>query len=245
MIPIRDNVPRRSVPVVTILIILANAGVFAFELNLGPQRLQNFIYLFGLVPKRYTHPAWAQWVGFPVDTYWPFFTSMFLHGGFFHILLNMWTLWIFGDNVEDRMGGLRYVAFYLLCGLIAAGVHVVTNAGSQMPVVGASGAIAGVLGAYFVMYPRARLILLIPIFFYPLFFEIPAFLYLILWFLLQLYSGALSLGAETASRGGVAWWAHIGGFAAGVALHRFFLIGRPPPRRMYADEHGLAGPWSR
>src|SRR5437773_575379 len=147
MIPISDTVPRRNPPIATWLLMIANGLVFLFELTLPPPALQQFFYLFGIVPARFTHPDWASWAGFPMDDYWPFVTSMFLHGGWLHIIGNMWTLWIFGDNVEDRMGPGRFTIFYLLCGLFAGSVHCLTNADSTLPTVGASGAIAGVMGA--------------------------------------------------------------------------------------------------
>src|SRR5882762_10235225 len=153
MIPIRDTVPRQNPPIATWLLILANSVVFLFELTMPQPLLEQLFHLFGIVPARFTHPDWAQWIGFPLDSYWPFLTSMFLHGGWLHVIGNMWTLWIFGDNVEDRMGPARFVIFYLLCGFTAGLVHWGTNLDSTIPTVGASGAIAGVLGAYFFLFP--------------------------------------------------------------------------------------------
>jgi membrane associated rhomboid family serine protease len=203
---------------------------------------ERVFYSLGMVPARYTHPEWAEWVGFPVDNYWPFLTSMFLHGGWAHIIGNMWSLWIFGDNVEDRMGPVRFALFYLICGLIAGCVHWFTNTNSVVPAVGASGAIAGVLGAYFVMFPRARIIVLVPIFFYPLFIEIAAVVYLLFWALTQLYSGAMALTGPS-HVAGVAWWAHVGGFAAGVLLHPFFARPRRAARPLQRDEYVIEGAW--
>src|ERR1700694_3373843 len=160
MIPIKDSVPTRSVPIVTRTIVLINVIVFFFELSLPRGSIEQFFYLFGLVPARYTHPDWAAAIGFPIDSYWPILTHQFLHGGWLHIFANMWTLWIFGDNVEDRMGPGRFLTFYLLCGLAAGVVHVMTNPDSTVPTVGASGAIAGVMGAYFVLFPTARVVIL-------------------------------------------------------------------------------------
>jgi membrane associated rhomboid family serine protease len=174
MIPIRDTIPSRNLPVVTWFLIIANSAVFLFELSLPPDVLERVFHLFGLVPARYTHPQWAVVIGFPVDDYWPFLTSMFLHGGWMHIISNMWTLWIFGDNVEDRMGSLRFLIFYLLCGFAAGLVHWFTHPWSTLPTVGASGAIAGVMGAYFFLFPFARVVVLLPILFFPFFFEVPA-----------------------------------------------------------------------
>jgi membrane associated rhomboid family serine protease len=160
---------------------------------------------------------------------------MFLHGGWFHIISNMWILFIFGDNVEDRMGSGRYLLFYLISGLAAAFVQVLTNPASQIPAIGASGAIAGVLGAYFLLYPRSRVITLIPIFFIPWIVEIPAIFYLGFWFVSQLFSGvaALRLPQEVAM-GGVAWWAHIGGFVFGIVFYRLFT---PRRHRVYTHRY--------
>src|SRR2546427_6771260 len=148
MFPIGDTVPRRNVPIATWLLIVINCLVFLFETAMPQHMLERFFYLFGIVPARYTHPNWALWIGLPIDDYWPFLTSMFLHGGWVHVIGNMWTLWIFGDNVEDRMGPGRFVVFYLVCGFIAGLVHSLTNPDSTLPTIGASGAIAGVMGAY-------------------------------------------------------------------------------------------------
>ncbi len=160
MIPIRDTIPSRSAPVVTWALIAVNATVFLCELQFAPEQLEQFFYLFGMVPARYSHPEWARSIGFPIDDYWPFLTSMFLHGGWLHLIANMWTLWLFGKAVEDRMGRMRFLLFYLLAGVAAGLTHWFTNVDSTMPAVGASGAIAGVLGAYFILYPRARIIVI-------------------------------------------------------------------------------------
>ena len=167
---------------------------------------------------------------------------MFLHGGWAHIIGNMWTLWIFGDNVEDRMGPFRFTVFYLLCGLVAGVVHYFTNADSDVPTVGASGAIAGVLGAYFVLFPRSQIVVMVPIFFYPLFFEVPAVTYLLFWALSQVFSGTLAL-AGPVEVGGVAWWAHVGGFSAGLLLHPLFIRPRRVIRRLQPDEYGTEAAW--
>src|SRR5205809_2154812 len=193
MFPVRDTIPGRNPPVAVWLLILANSVVFLFELAMPEQALRQFFQLFGIVPARYAHPDWALWAGFPVDDYWPFLTSMFLHGGFMHIIGNMWTLWIFGDNVEDRMGPARFLAFYVLCGLAAGLVHWLTNPDSTIPTVGASGAIAGVMGAYLFLFSYSRVVVLVPVFFFPFFFELPAVTYLGFWALSQVFSGTLSL----------------------------------------------------
>jgi membrane associated rhomboid family serine protease len=242
MLPIGDTVPRRNVPITTWFLIASNVFVFLLELSMSPYRIERFFYLFGIVPARYTHPEWAAWVGFPVDNYWPFLTSMFIHSSGLHILGNMWTLWIFGDNVEDRMGPMRFLCFYLLCGIAAGIVHSLTNPDSRIPAVGASGAIAGVLGAYFFLFPYARIILLIPVFIFPFFFELPAVIYVGFWFLSQVFSGTLAL-ASPDEVGGVAWWAHVGGFTAGIILHFLFVKRGDAYRRPARDEYGLDNAW--
>jgi rhomboid family protein len=238
--PIMDSVPSRSVPVVTRALILINAVVFFFELALPQGAVGQIFYLFGIVPARFTHPEWAASVGFPVDDYWPLLTHQFLHGGWLHIVGNMWTLWIFGDNVEDRMGPLRFAVFYLACGVVAALTHMLTQSQSTVPTVGASGAIAGVLGAYLLLFPAARLVVMFPVFFLPFFFEVPAVFYLGLWFFIQLFSGTLAL-ADPAHVGGIAWWAHVGGFVMGMLLCP--LLVRRCDRRLQPDEYGIERAW--
>lgn len=241
MFPLRDNVPSLDPPVMVTALVLANVGVFLFELLLPQEGLEALFYTFGIVPARYSHPVWAAWFGFSADDYWPFLTSMFLHGGFLHIAGNMWTLWIFGDNVEDRMGPWRFLTFYLLCGVGAGLVHWLTNPDSTVPTVGASGAIAGVMGAYFSMFPRSHVVVWFPVLFYPVFLRVLAPTYLFYWLLLQVLSGTLALvGPQQV--GGVAWWAHVGGFAAGLLLHPLFTIKRTR-RRLYEDELGAEGAW--
>jgi len=240
--PILDSVPSRSVPVVTRTLIIANVVVFFFELSLPREAVEQVFYLFGIVPARFTHPEWAAFVGFPINDYWPLLTHQFLHGGWLHIIGNMWTLWIFGDNVEDRMGPLRFTLFYLICGIVAAATHILTQPDATVPTVGASGAIAGVLGAYLLLFPTARLVVMFPVLFVPFFFELPAILYLVMWFFLQLFSGAFAL-ADPNHVGGIAWWAHVGGFVAGLVLCPLFLLGRRPPRRLRPDEYGIEWTW--
>jgi membrane associated rhomboid family serine protease len=239
MFPVQDSVPSRSVPVATRTLILINVVVFFFELMLPRQGLERLFYLFGIVPARFTHPEWAAEVGFPLDDYWRILTHQFLHGGWFHIIGNMWALWIFGDNVEDRMGSSRFAIFYLLCGSIAGITQLLTNPDSTVPAVGASGAVAGVLGAYLIYFPTARLIVLLPVFFLPLFFEVPAVLYLVLWFWIQLFSGTAAL-AGPQEVGGIAWWAHVGGFVAGMLLCGLFVRRRRP---WQPDEYGAEWAW--
>ena len=218
MIPIRDENPSGSVPVVTLAMIAVNAAVFVYELLLGPN-VTEFFDRWGMVPLRVslalgegTEPVLA-----PALT---FTTSMFLHGGWAHLLGNMWYLWIFGDNLEDRLGKLRFIAFYLAGGLVAGGVQYALHSTSGAPTVGASGAIAAVLGGYALLYPGARVFTLLPIFPFIRIVPLPAVLVLGLWFVLQFFSGALALGSGAS--GGVAWWAHIGGFAFGLLAVRIF-----------------------
>ncbi len=242
MFPIQDTIPTRNPAIATWLLILANAIVFLFELAMPEDALKQFFYVFGIVPARYTHPGWAHLVGLSIDDYWPFLTSMFLHGGWAHIIGNMWALWIFGDNVEDRMGPVRFLFFYLLCGLAAGIVHAYTNADSTMPTVGASGAIAGVMGAYFFLFPYSRVVVLVPVFFFPFFFELPAVTYLGFWALTQVFSGTLALG-NPGDVGGVAWWAHVGGFAAGILLQFLFVKRTGAYRRLSRDEYETENAW--
>jgi len=212
MIPLRDENPSGTVPVITRALISVNAIAFVYELTLGPD-LKSFIYAWGMVPARLSLAlrfGEEPIVGPSLTT----LTSMFLHGGWLHLVGNMWYLWIFGDNIEDRLGHLRFLIFYLLAGIVAALLHYALNQTSWMPTVGASGAIAGVLGAYLVTFPRARVVALVPLFPFFQVMALPAVLVLGLWFVMQFFSGALSLG--NAGGGGVAWWAHIGGFAFGL-----------------------------
>jgi membrane associated rhomboid family serine protease len=219
MIPLRDTLRPRRFPVVNWLIILANTVAFYYELRIGSSGQNGFINTWGLVPVR----LWAN----PQSVWITIFSAMFLHGGWFHILSNMWVLFIFGDNVEDRMGGGRYLVFYLLSGVAAALMQSFLLPGSSTPMIGASGAIAGVLGAYLVLFPRARILSLVPILFIFTVIEVPAVIFLLFWFASQLFSGFLSLGGASGS--GVAWWAHVGGFVFGL-LGAFLFTGRRRPR---------------
>lgn len=227
MIPLRDNVPSRTYPLVNTLLIWANFVVFAYEISRGAL-LEEFISRWGLVPARLADEGFFSSAGLTI------LSSMFLHGGWLHILGNMWFLYLFGDNVEDRLGHLRYLAFYLLCGTAGAVNHVLFNLGSTMPVVGASGAIAGVLGAYFVLFPLARVATLVWGFLMAWVVEVPAMLFLGLWFLFQFLAGMASLpGTMAGSGGGIAWWAHVGGFVAGIVLVRLLCPARGPCRYPY------------
>ncbi|HHO68034.1 MAG TPA: rhomboid family intramembrane serine protease [Gammaproteobacteria bacterium] len=239
MFPIHDTVPRRNPPLIVWSLIALNTAIFLFELELPPPAQKWFLYHFGLVPARYSDPAWGLMAGLPPWDYLPFLSNMFLHGGWAHLIGNMWTLWLFGSAVEDRLGRLRFVVFYLACGLMASGVHYYFNLDARVPALGASGAIAGVIGAYGSMFPLARILFVIPIFFFPFFFELPAMLYAAFWFLLQFLQGTGELLAPRFG-GGIAWWAHVGGFAAGVVLIRI-LVPAARRRRGYFPDEGVLG----
>ena len=211
MIPLKDLNPSRSFPIVTLLLIAANVAVFVHQLTLPPTAAEAFVKTYALTPShiqlaleghRYT----------VLEAFLPLLTCMFLHGGFFHIISNMWFLWIFGDNVEDRLGHFGYLLFYLVCGVGSGVAQVMFSWGSHIPSLGASGAISGVLGAYFVFFPRARVLTLVIVFIAPL----PAAVFIGLWFVMNFMSGVSSLGAL--NTGGVAWWAHVGGFLLGALI---------------------------
>lgn len=213
MIPIRDTVRSESYPVVNSVLIAVNVLVFLITLSQGKGGNTQFVFTYGLVPARYSLPQLAAYFS-TLQQAIAFITFMFLHGGFLHLLGNMWSLYIFGDNVEDHLGHFRYLVFYLLCGILSGVSHLALNWHSQIPTIGASGAIAGVMGAYAILYPRAKVLTLIPIFFFLHFVELPAFLFLGIWFLFQF----LSATGSSAQAAGIAWWAHIGGFIFGIAL---------------------------
>lgn len=219
MIPLRDSIPNVHRPTAVWAFILLNALVFLYELSLGQHQLMELFLTWGMVPARYFNPHWVEEAGVVAQAA-PFLTYMFLHSGWAHILLNMWVMWIFADNIEDVMGPLRFSVFYLLCGVMALAGHVLLNPQSDIPVVGASGAIAGIMGAYLVLYPHGKVLTLIPIFFIPYFIEIPAVVFLLVWFLLQIGSGLATVA--TGQEGGVAWLAHAGGFLAGILLLPLF-----------------------
>ncbi len=219
MFPLRDTIPSRTFPFVTLSLIVINLLVFFFELSLGPA-LNNFLSTHGIVPSEYLdinlkNPL--QLVALSL----PLFTSTFLHGGWLHVIGNMWYLWIFGDNIEDRTGHFRFLIFYILCGMLAGLTHVLMNPYSPIPTIGASGAIAGVMGAYFLLFPRSKILTLVFLFIFIQIIEIPAVFFLGFWILFQFISGSLSAGLSESS-GGVAWWAHIGGFLIGLVLVLFF-----------------------
>ncbi len=217
MIPLYDTLLSRHFPIVNWLLIALNVLVFLYENSLSTAALDRLTFTWGLVPAvLMAHPATA-WI--------TIFTAMFLHGGWFHILSNMWVLFIFGDNVEDRLGPGGYLVFYLLSGVAAGLLQSFVLSSSRVPMIGASGAIAGVLGAYLVLYPRARVASLVPILFIFTIIEIPAVIFLLFWFVSQLFSGWLALGSSAGS--GVAWWAHVGGFLFGILAVLFFAQRRP------------------
>ncbi len=235
MFPLASAVPVRTPPLVVWSLIAINAIVFLFEISLPPAAQERFLYEWALVPARYFVPEWAIRVGLDPTNPLPFLTNMFLHGGWLHIIFNMWTLWIFGPAVEDRLGKLRFLAFYLLCGLGASLAHAYVNADSTIPALGASGAIAGVIGAYMRLFPLARVIVMVPVLFFPFFFEMYAYLFALIWFLIQLFQGVGSLLAADGA-GGVAWWAHIGGFIYGWLLVKPAQQPAARKRPYFADE---------
>lgn len=230
MFPLRDNIPSSRFPSATLGIIILNVLVFLHELRLGPQ-LGGLLEQYGVTPIRYTNTEVAHHFTLSEQLF-AFVSSMFLHGGWIHLLGNMWSLWIFGDNVEDRLGRANYLLLYLGSGVAAALLHIFTNAGSKVPTIGASGAIAGVMGAYFRFYPHAKVETLVPPFVFGPTFVLPAVLFLGWWFLLQLFNGAMTLGAR-GQFSGVAFWAHVGGFLFGFVVCLF--ARREPPRRYDFD----------
>jgi membrane associated rhomboid family serine protease len=255
MIPFRDNIPAQRFPALTLVLILLNGLVYLFDFGLSVAAHERLIYRFGLIPREFQiigqgpeavpvppiqlvrggqvfliHPAAEaqELEGTLAGAVVPLFTSMFLHGSWWHLIGNMWFLWLFGDNVEDRLGRVRFVVLYLLSGLAAGGLQVLVNWGDTTPMIGASGAVAGVLGAYVVTYPYARVLTLVPFFyfFWPV-VELPAFVLLGFWFVLQFLEGTIALAQPVS--GGVAWWAHVGGFVTGMLLMK--LIAPEPPGR--------------
>jgi membrane associated rhomboid family serine protease len=222
MIPIRDNILCETKPFVSWAIIAICIGIF-IGMKLLPYELQRQLtYLYGMVPIRYSNPEWAAGFGLPFDYYLSFLTNLFLHGGWVHIIINIWFLWIFSKKIEDVMGHVRFLFFYLICGVVATFVQWYFDQGLVIPVVGASGAISGVLGAYFILYPYARIVVWLPLLFLPIFFELPAISFLGFWVIMQIYKATTALVFEDVVVD-VAWWAHIGGFVAGVFLYPLFL----------------------
>jgi membrane associated rhomboid family serine protease len=216
LIPIKDINPTKRFPIVTVLLLIANVLVFLHQSLLGTKAGEAFVASFSLVPARLFHPDALPELAVPAGV--TLFTSMFLHGSFLHIAGNMLYLWIFGNNIEDAMGRLRFTTFYALCGLAAAYSHALTDMSSLIPMLGASGAVSGVLGGYLLLYPRARVLTIVMLGFYIRTIEVPAMLVLGFWFLLQFVNAIVSSGTG----GGVAWYAHVGGFVAGMALIGLF-----------------------
>jgi membrane associated rhomboid family serine protease len=221
MIPIRDDAPRSTTPYVTYFLIVLNVLVFVFEILLAPDARDVLVRQFGVVPVHITgllhgsDVTGAGWLNLL-----PILTSMFLHASWGHVLANMWALWLFGDNIEDHLGHFRYLVLYFICGIAAGLVQIVASPNSNVPTVGASGAIAGVMGAYFLLFPSARVLIFFPIFFL---FWLPAWLVLGYWFVVQFLSGAATaIVPSTQNAGGIAFWAHVGGFLCGVALIKLF-----------------------
>ncbi|SRR5579875_460650 len=246
MIPLKDDAPRISTPFINYTLLALNTAAFLFEVSLNPAARQGLVFAFGMVPARFTvvlfnhgYVPWNLISGLgtryvpAAAAFVPIFTSMFLHASWLHLIFNMWALWIFGDNVEDYLGHMLYLVLYLTSGVAAALLHTLFNIGSTIPSVGASGAIAGVMGAYFVLYPRARVLTLVP-FFFVFFMWLPAWIVLGYWFVAQFLSGAAtSIAVRGGSTSGIAFWAHVGGFIAGILLIKLF------PARTRRYHYGL------
>jgi membrane associated rhomboid family serine protease len=226
MIPLKDLNPRRSFPAVTLLLILANVVVFLYQIVLPQAAGDAFVKTYALTPSHIKLALEGHHYT-PLQAFLPLFTCMFLHGGWLHIIGNMWFLWIFGDNVEDQFGHFGYLMFYIICGLGSGVSQVIFSWGSKVPSLGASGAISGVLGAYIVFFPRARILTLVPLLIIFFTVRVPAAVFIGLWFVMNFLSGVGSLGAVNTA--GVAWWAHVGGFLIGVVIAGFTkLIGHKP-----------------
>ena len=218
MIPIRDDTPRYSTPYVNYFLIALNVLVFLFELPRDPHSRMVFFNQFGVVPAQFTGalPFYERTHG--LLSFLPIVSSMFLHANWLHLIANMWALWIFGDNIEDHLGHFLYLIFYFLSGIAASLLHIIFNANSTVPSLGASGAIAGVMGAYFMLFPSARVLTLVPIVFFFSFIWLPAWIFLGFWFIVQFLGGAATSIAESRQAGGIAFWAHVGGFLAGILM---------------------------
>ena len=220
MIPLRDMTPRRSLPVMTLVLVVINVVVFLHQVSLPAAQAEAFVRAYGLVPAKIQLALSGHHYSL-AEAVLPLFTCMFLHGGWLHIIGNMWFLWIFGANVEERLGSLGYLVFYLVCGISSGLIQTIFSWGSHLPSIGASGAISGILGAYVVFFPSSRILTLVPLFIIWFTWQIPALVFIGLWFLIQFMSGIGSLNdPRAASLGGVAWWAHVGGFLTGMLLAR-------------------------
>jgi len=221
MIPIRDDRPSFTTPFINYLLIALNTLVFLYEVLLGPRTREVFVYQFGVEPLRVLAALGLANVHVPDPSALPLLTSMFLHASWLHLIGNMWVLWIFGDNIEDYLGHFGYLIFYLVSGLAASVLHIALNPASNIPSVGASGAIAGVMGAYFLLFPSARVLTLVPLIIFFTFIWLPAWIVLGYWFVLQFLSGAatsIAYSTRTGGGGGIAFWAHVGGFVAGIIM---------------------------
>jgi membrane associated rhomboid family serine protease len=253
MFPIKDSIRIPFTPVVTYGLILINTLIFLYQTSLSPQAAVTFSYEHALVPRRYFDPHWGAAYGLNPHDFLPFIEGTFMHGGWWHLILNMWTLFIFGASLEGRIGRLQFLSFYLACGLIASFTHAYFNQDSTVPALGASGAIAGVLAAYATTFPRAKLTILVLIVVIPLFFKVPALAYALIWFVFQFAQGFIDLTSPSMG-GGIAWWAHIGGFLAGVLLIPLWRFGpdrtydesQPPPEASVTPvASGGAPGWTR
>lgn len=251
MIPLRTTAPARRRPILVLLLVAACSLIFLWQIGLPEREAWRIVALYALIPRRYSDPHWALANGLDPGDYLPFLSMAFLHGGWLHLIFNMWTLWLFGRAVEARMGRLRFALLYVFCALLAAWAQMLVYPDSMVPTLGASGAIAGVLGAHATLYPRARVVVLLPIIIIPLFFRISALWFVGVWFGIQVLQGTTALMAPGLG-GGVAWWAHIGGFLAGLLFVRFLT---PPggPGMTESEETGAAParrprslrPWGR
>lgn len=230
MIPLNDNVRRQTFWISTFALIALNTAVFAYELSLGPS-INRFILAFGLIPARYSTPHGTILITGLAEFLVPVFASMFIHGGWFHLGGNMLFLFVFGRSIEDRFGHSQFLLLYFVSGFGAAIAHIMFNMGSHVPTIGASGAIAGILGAYLVSFPSARITTLIPLLIFFWIIRIPAFVILVYWFVIQFIAGHHMLAIESASRGGIAWWAHVGGFLLGM----LFAVALPKRQRRVAQ----------
>jgi membrane associated rhomboid family serine protease len=239
LIPLRDANPVRSIPIVNRLLLAVNlaAWIYVVYLTRQPGALDAFFDRYSFDWLEFTRRIASGDIG--VETFIPLITHMFLHGGWLHLILNMWTLYLFGPAVEDRLGSGRYLVFYLICGLVASFAHAIFNPTSTVPALGASGAISGVLGSFILMFPLARLVIVIPILFFPFFFQIPAIVFAGFWFFTQITAGVAELFMPSQG-GGIAWWAHTGGFVAGLALTPLLHQSKAPYRNYEADE-GVLG----
>ena len=237
MFPLLNTAPSRSPPFVTWALIAVNCLVFLYEKSSSPDELDAFLSRFALIPALYFTPNFD--LGNALSNWEPFFTNTFLHGGWLHLIFNMWALWLFGGTVEDRMGPARYLVFYLACGFLASVTHAVVNPESTEPALGASGAIAGVMGCYLRLFPWARIVTVIPVLIFPFFIELPALVVIGFWFAVQVLNGAGALFMPSAG-GGIAYWAHIGGFLPGFLFGPLLVRSKQRYRPYYADE-GIYG----